>query len=383
MRKRASNPLVAAAAVATAAILLLAACAGPGSASRTRPDASRFAPAAPSATGSVKVLRTLVRGANVPWGMARLPDGDVVYTTRDTHLVRRLNLKTGKVHTLDRIKAARSETSIGGEGGLLGIAVDPNFSRTHVLYIYYSTNTDNRVARVRYYPHRRPHHKLGRPHVILKGIPHGVHHNGGQLKFGPGRMLFVSTGDAENSSLAQNKHSLGGKILRITRYGDPAPGNPIKGSPIWSWGHRNVQGLAYDRAHRLWASEFGDRKADELNLIKPGHNYGWPATQGRTGNKKYTSPVAQWGTEIDSPSGIAFTNGVIWMAALKGERLWRIPMDGAKTAASPKPYLIGKYGRLRSLLWIGSGRLLVSTSNTDGRAVPGRHDDRILEIAVR
>lgn len=345
-------------------------------------DAPR-AVAAPAATGSVKVVRTLVRDQNVPWGMARLPGGDVVYTSRDTHLIRRLNLKTGTFHTLGRIKAARSQTSAGGEGGLLGIAVDPDFSRTHVLYVYYSTSSDNRVARVHYYPHRRPYHRLGKPNVILKGIPHGIHHNGGQLKFGPGGMLFVSTGEAGNSALAQNKKSLGGKILRITRWGHPAPGNPIKGSPVWTWGHRNVQGLAYDGAHRLWASEFGDRTADELNLIKAGHNYGWPATQGRTSHKGYTSPVAQWGTEVDSPSGITFTHGVIWMAALKGERLWRIPMDGAKTAARPKSYLLGKYGRLRGLLWIGPGRILVSTSNTDGRATPGRTDDRILELSVR
>jgi glucose/arabinose dehydrogenase len=381
MIKKPSQLLSAAAAVSTAVALLLTGCASPGL--KAAPDAPRFAPAAPSATGSVRVVRTLVRDQNVPWGMARLPGGDIVYTTRDTHLIRRLNLKTRTFHTLGRINAARSETSIGGEGGLLGIAVDPQFTSNHLLYVYYSTSSDNRVARVRYYPHRRASHQLGTPQVILKGIPHGIHHNGGQLKFGPGRLLYVSTGDAEVSSRAQNLHSLGGKILRITRSGKAAAGNPIRGSRLWTWGHRNVQGLAFDGSHRLWASEFGDRTADELNLIKPGHNYGWPATQGRTNNPKYTSPVVQWGTEVDSPSSIAFTNGVIWMAALKGERLWRIPMNGAKAAAAPHSYLVGKYGRLRGLLWIGPGRLLVSTSNTDGRATPGRHDDRILELSVR
>jgi glucose/arabinose dehydrogenase len=339
--------------------------------------------AAPSATGSVKVVRTVLRGENVPWGMARLPGGDIVYTTRDTHLVRRLNLKTGTFHSLGRIKAARSQTSSGGEGGLLGIAVDPNFTRTHLLYVYYSTASDNRVARVHYYPGRRAYHRLGRPQVIVKGIPHGIHHNGGQLKFGPRGRLYISTGEAGNTALAQNKHSLGGKILRVTQHGRPVAGNPIAGSRLWTWGHRNVQGLAWDGSHRLWASEFGDRKADELNLIRKGHNYGWPATQGRTSHNGYTSPVAQWGTEVDPPSGIAFTNGVIWMAALKGERLWRIPMNGTRTAAAPKAYLVGTYGRLRSLLWIGSGRLLVTTSNTDGRGAPGRNDDRILELSVR
>jgi len=347
------------------------------------PGATPIAHATPAGTGSVKVVRTVVKDEDVPWGMARMPDGDLIYTTRDSHLIRRINLKTGKRHTLRKIKAARSDPGQGGEGGLLGIAVDPHFRSTHEVYIYYSTTHDNRVARLHYYPHRKPYHRLTKPDVILKGIPHSIHHNGGQLSFGPGGMLYVTTGDAENTSLPQNKKSLGGKILRITTAGKPAPGNPIKGSPVWTWGHRNVQGLAWDPSHRLWASEFGDRTADELNLIKKGHDYGWPATQGRTSHKGYTSPVAQWGTEVDSPSGIAYTEGAIWMAALKGERLWRIPMDGAHTAGKPKAYLVGKYGRLRSLLWIGKGKLLVTPSNTDGRATPGRSDDRILELSVR
>ncbi|GAB3922029.1 oxidoreductase [Microlunatus endophyticus] len=339
-------------------------------------------PAAQAATGSVKVLRTLVKGQNVPWGLAKLSDNKIVYTERDTHLIRWVNVRTGTFHTIGKIKPARSDPSAGGEGGLLGIAVDPQFSKTHVLYVYYSTAKDNRVARVHYYPNRAPYHQLGRPHVIKAGIPHGLHHNGGQLRFSPGGMLYVTTGDAENTSLPQKKTSLGGKILRITRYGKPAPNNPFKGSSVWSYGHRNVQGLSWDPSGRLWASEFGDRKADELNLIKKGHNYGWPATQGKTSHKGYTSPVAQWGTEVDSPSGIAYTNNTIWMAALKGERLWRIPMHGAK-AGTPKAFLVGKYGRIRGVLRLSPGKLLITTSNTDGRATPGRSDDRIIEVSVR
>jgi len=339
-------------------------------------------PTAEAATGSVRVVRTLAKDQNVPWGMALLPGGGVVYTTRDTHVVKWLDPKNGTRRNLGRITAARSDPSSGGEGGLLGIAVDPHFNSNRLLYIYYSTATDNRVARVKLAAKGSPYHRLGTPHVILKGIPHNTHHNGGQLSFGPGGRLFVTTGDAENTALPQNKKSLGGKILRITTDGKPAPGDPIAGSPVWTWGHRNVQGLAWDPSHRLWASEFGDRTADELNLIRKGHDYGWPATQGRTSHKGYTSPVAQWGTEVDSPSGIAYTKGVIWMAALKGERLWRVPISGSHTAGKPKAYLVGKYGRLRGLLWIGKNRLLVTTSNTDGRATPNASDDRILELAV-
>jgi glucose/arabinose dehydrogenase len=375
--------------IVLAAAVTATSCAGPDAGPRLTalPDHSpaqdaKVAPAAPAAQGSVRVVRAVVKGANVPWGMARLPDGDLLYTTRDTHKIRRVDLRSGRAHTLGVIGQARSNKP-GGEGGLLGIAVDPGFSRNHVLFIYYSTSNDNRIARIHYYPNRRSFHQLGAPHVIKKGIPHGLHHNGGQLRFGPDGLLYASTGEAGNPSLAQNKKSLGGKILRMTKYGRPAAGNPFAGSTVWTYGHRNVQGLAWDTGRRMWASEFGDKSADELNLIKKGHNYGWPATQGRTGDKQYTSPVAQWGTDVDSPSGIAYTQGSIYMAALRGERLWRIPMNGARTAGSPKGFLVGKYGRLRSLLWIGPGRLLVSTSNTDGRANPGGNDDRILELAVR
>lgn len=366
---KARQLLVGAAAGATATALLT------GLAPGTTPTAE--------AAGSVTVIRTLATRQNVPWGLARLPGGtNVLYTDRDTHMIKQLNLKTGKHITLGKISAARSDPGDGGEGGLLGIAVDPHYDSNHLLYVYYSTATDNRVARVKVHK-GKPGHRLDTPKVILKGIPHNVHHNGGQLMFGPAGELLVTTGDAENTSLPQNKRSLGGKILRITTSGKPAPGDPIKGSPVWTWGHRNVQGLATDPTGRLWASEFGDRKADELNLIMKGHDYGWPATQGKTSHKGYTSPVVQWGTEVDSPSGIAYARGSIWMAALKGERLYRIPIHGSRAAGKPTAFLVGKYGRLRSVLALGSGKLLVTTSNTDGRTSPGRNDDRILELSVR
>ncbi|HEY9294635.1 MAG TPA: PQQ-dependent sugar dehydrogenase, partial [Microlunatus sp.] len=172
-------------------------------------------------------------------------------------------------------------------------------------------------------------------------------------------------------------------ILRMTASGKPAPGNPIDGSVMWSYGHRNVQGLAWDPAGRLWASEFGDKTADELNLIKPDHNYGWPETQGKTGDDRFTSPVAEWGTDEDSPSGIAYAAGSIWMAALQGTRLWRIPLDGAEPVAAPQDFLKDEYGRLRSVIAIDEHTVLVTTSNTDHRSSPRSGDDRILQLTVR
>jgi glucose/arabinose dehydrogenase len=396
-------PLVA----ATISAVLLAACSGgnqpgsrtssPGSvATSTAPSGSPTAGSAASTPasspavsdtpapvhGSVKVDRVVATNINVPWGLALLPGGDLLVSSRDTRRITRINLASGRKTDLGEVLQARSTGNIGGEGGLLGVVLSPDFSQNHQLFIYYSTDQDNRIARLTYDQSASPGHQINGLKVILTGIPHGTIHNGGRLAFGPDGMLYATTGESGDPSLSQDKGSLGGKILRMTASGQPAPGNPNPHSVVWTYGHRNVQGLAWDRSGRLWASEFGDRKADELNLIQKDHNYGWPATQGRTDIAKYTSPVAEWGTEVDSPSGIAFAGGSIWMAALRGERLWRIPLDGARTAGRPEDFLTGEYGRLRSVLALDAHTLLVTTSNTDGRGTPGPADDRILELTV-
>jgi glucose/arabinose dehydrogenase len=333
--------------------------------------------------GSVRVVRTVADGINVPWGLARLGEDELLVNSRDSRTITRVDIATGRKTRAGEITQARSNGTRGGEGGLLGLAVSPDFTRNHVLYVYYSTDRDNRIARVTLDRDAQPGQQLRDLQVIVDGIPHGLHHNGGRMAFGPDGMLYATTGEAGDPELSQDRSSLGGKILRMTTSGAPAPGNPDPRSLVWSYGHRNVQGLAWDPAGRLWASEFGERTADELNLIVKDHNYGWPDTQGRTDNPDYTSPVAQWGTEVDSPSGIAYAGGAIWMAALRGERLWRIPLDGTRTAGPPEDFLNGRHGRLRSVLALDDHTLLVTTSNTDGRGAPDRSDDRILELAVR
>lgn len=343
---------------------------------------SATTPTPAPAIGSVKVDRTIATGLNVPWGLARLPGGDILVTSRDTYRLTRIDLATGASTLVGAVSQAVSNVSQAGEAGLLGIAVSPHFSTDHRLFIYYSTAGDNRVARFTYDQSAAAGHQLTGQTIILSGIPHSVHHNGGRLGFGPDGMLYVGTGDASESSRAQNRSDLGGKILRITADGKPAPGNPWAGSPVWTMGHRNVEGMAWDPAGRMWASEFGDKKADELNLIVKGHNYGWPDVEGKGGSAGFTDPVAQWGTEADSPSGIAIAGGSVWMAALKGERLWRIPLNGTGLAAQPTAFLTGTYGRLRSVLTIDDHTILVTTSNTDGRAEARSGDDRILELTV-
>ncbi len=335
----------------------------------------------PSKRGTVTVVATVASGLGVPWGLAQLPDRSVLVTTRDDYRLHRLDVAGRRTTRVGTVPGVVSNVDQQGEAGLLGVAVSPDFAGDRRIYLYYSTARDNRIGWATYGVSADAGRSLGRVHTIVTGIPHGVHHNGGRLAFGPDKMLYASTGEAEQEQLAQDKSSLGGKILRMTRSGKPAPGNPF-GTLVWSYGHRNVQGLAFDDGDRLWASEFGDKGADELNLIRKGRNYGWPATQGRTSDPAYTSPVAQWGTEEDSPSGIAYAGGSIWMAALQGERLWRIPLDGAHPLAEPQGFLDGRYGRLRSVLAISDSDLLVTTSNRDGRARAKSGDDRVLLLRV-
>ena len=341
-------------------------------------------PPSPStaAEGSVRVLATLASGIDVPWGLAALPQGAVLLTERDSSQVSRLDVGAGRLTRLGLVPGVVSNVDQQGEAGLLGIAVSPTFARDKLVFVYYSTASDNRIARMTYDASRPPGRQLGSPSVIVKGIPHNVHHNGGRLAFGPDGYLYATTGDAQQPSLAQDKGSLGGKILRMTTTGRPAPGNPF-GTLVWSYGHRNVQGIAWDADGRMWASEFGDHSEDELNLIERGHNYGWPQTEGETSRSGVTGPVAQWGPSEDSPSGVAVAGGSVWMAALRGERLWRVPLDGARVRTEPEDFLVGRYGRLRSVLAIDDGTLLLTTSNRDGRQAPGARDDRILLVALR
>ncbi|MFF4804595.1 PQQ-dependent sugar dehydrogenase [Streptomyces sp. NPDC001351] len=376
--------------LATTALLLTAGCSsgggpggggdrtGPGSTAATSSSSQQAAEQAPPAKGSVKVLRTVATGLKTPWGLARLPGGGLLVSSRDEGTITKVDEKTGSRTELGKV----SGVSPAGEGGLLGIALSPDFAADHMIYAYFTSASDNRIVRLLYDARKPAGEQLGAPDTIFKGIPKGHIHNGGRIAFGPDRMLYAGTGESGNRGLAQDRNSLGGKILRLTPEGDPAPGNPFPGSPVYSYGHRNVQGLAWDPEQRLLASEFGQDTWDELNAIKPGGNYGWPNAEGRSSDPKYQDPLAQWHTDDASPSGIAYAEGSIWMAALKGERLWRIPLKGTAASADPQPFLRGEYGRLRTVVSAGGDKLWLTTSNTDGRGDPKSGDDRILELRV-
>ncbi|KUJ64578.1 glucose sorbosone dehydrogenase [Streptomyces albus subsp. albus] len=340
-------------------------------------------PSGAPAKGSAKVVATLATGIDTPWGLAPLPDGDLLVSSRDTGKIFRIARDGGKKTELGSVAGVAPE----GEGGLLGIAVSPQFGADHLVYAYFTTASDNRIARMLYDPKKPAGEQLGAPDTVLRGIPKGAVHNGGRIAFGPDRMLYAGTGESGDRSLAQDKESLGGKILRMTPDGQPVHGNPDADSVVYSYGHRNVEGLAWDRDKRLWASEFGQDTWDELNLIAPDGNYGWPEVEGKAGDEAagqgFTDPVEQWKPAVASPSGIAYAKGSIWMAGLRGERLWRIPLRGAKPVAKPQSFLTGKYGRLRTVVATDDGGLWLVTSNTDGRGKPRRGDDRILRVEIR
>ena len=340
----------------------------------SKPTEDTSSPGGPTTTptpgGPVKVVRTLTTGLAVPWGLAFLPDGRAVVTERDSGRVLVVDPRSGKATPIGSIDMAAPNV----EAGLLGVAVSPSFVDDHLLYFYVSTPEDNRIVRATW-----DGGLVAEPQTILGGIPVGPIHDGGRLAFGPDGYLYASTGETGNGDLSQDTSSLAGKILRITADGKPAPGNPFGDSPVYSYGHRNVQGLAWDDSGHLWASEFGDSTFDELNLIEPGNDYGWPLFEGRGDDPSYTDPQVVWSTDDASPSGLAYTDGHLWLAALRGQRLWRIDVEGTR-ASNPTDFFVGSYGRLRTVVVAPDGKLWVTTSNKDGRGVPAPDDDRILVV---
>jgi len=286
-------------------------------------------------------------------------------TERDTGEIKLVSGgKARVVRDLDEVRPA-------GEGGLLGLAIT---SDAKTVFAYYTAAEDNRIVAMSWNGRR-----LGAPEVILRGIPKGIRHNGGRMVVGPDNRLYVGTGEVGQTGLAQDKDSLGGKVLRLTLRGNPAPGNPFD-NEVYSYGHRNVEGLAFDDEGRLWVSEFGDQTWDELNLIRKGGNYGWPQVEGRSKTKGLVNPKLVWKPSEASPSGLAFWQGELWMAALRGQRLWEIPLEG-DDAKKPMDHYVSDYGRLRAVTPTADGKaLLLSTSNTDGRLEPKTGDDRVLRL---
>lgn len=323
-----------------------------------------------STSGAAEAGRTVVAtNLDVPWGLAFLPDGSALVTQRDKGDVYRVRIGAAPVKV-----GSVAGVNADGEAGLLGIAVSPEFATDRRVFVYFTSDSDNRVARM-----TLDGNTLTQDKVVLEGIPKGAIHDGGRIAFGPDKRLYVGTGDGGDRSRSQDRESLGGKILRIDQEGKAPSDNPVAGSPVWTWGHRNVQGFAWDAAGRMFATEFGQNTWDELNHIRKGQNYGWPEVEGQGDNPAYVNPLTQWTTDQASPSGMAIgTDGAAYVAALGGRALWQVPLTGA-TAGTPKKLLDAELGRLRTVERAADGRLWIVTSNTF-RGSPNDGDDQIIAI---
>ncbi|OFI39696.1 glucose sorbosone dehydrogenase [Arthrobacter sp. SW1] len=369
-RRRASLPfaLLRPLALLLSGGLLLSGCTAgppaPGSTTTARGGTEPSATAPGGSTAPVgrpgkepSVEQKLDLGLDLPWSVVFLPDRTAVISERDSKLLK--VVRNGEATVIGEVPGVVP----GGEGGLLGLALSPGFSTDRLLYFYYTAESDNRIARARLEAGPGGKLTLGNSTVVFSGIRKASTHNGGRIRFGPDGFLYVGTGDAQQREQAQDRNALGGKILRLTPDGQPAPGNPFGDNPVYSYGHRNVQGLAWDKDGRLWASEFGPDVDDELNLIRPGGNYGWPEVTGAPGRGEFIDAKAVWPSTSDaSPSGLEITGGVAYTAALRGQRLWTVPLDGEQ-AGDPVSYFTGEFGRLRDVSLASDGTLWVLSNN--------------------
>lgn len=311
-------------------------------------------------------IEILAENLDAPWSIAFFGQTPLI-SERDTGRILEMEAD-GSTREMGVVEQAASSR---GEGGLLGIAIHEN-----QLYTYLTTGPDNRI--IRYDLTGEPgSYELDSPQELFIGIPAAGYHNGGRIAFGPDGMLYVTAGDALAPSQSQDLDSIAGKILRITPDGDIPDDNPFPDSPVYSYGHRNPQGLAWDEEGTMYSSEFGKDDWDELNIIEPGGNYGWPEVEGTGGEPEYIDPVQQWTPAEASPSAIEIHNDTIYMVALRGQRLWEIPLEDVSASAD---YLDQEFGRLREVTTAPDGSLWILTNNTDGVGAPSDGDDLLLRI---
>lgn len=335
-----------------------------GTAAGTVPGPGGSTAASPGkngATGSGEPqVSAKIDGLQLPWSTVFLPDGTAVISERDSALLKAV--RDGRITTVGQVPGVVP----GGEGGLLGLALSPDYAADRFIYLYFTAAEDNRIARLRIEPEGAGTGsglRLGAPDVIFSGIPKASTHNGGRIRFGPDGFLYVGTGDSQRREQPQDRNALGGKILRLTRDGEPAPGNPFPGNPVYSLGHRNVQGLAWDAEGRLWASEFGPDVNDELNLIQAGGNYGWPVVTGAPHRQEFIDAKVVWpSTAESSPSGLEIAGTTAYLGALRGQRIWSVPLNG-ENAGKPVGYFTQQYGRIRNVSLAPNGDLWALSNN--------------------
>jgi len=325
---------------------------------------------------NIDQIRVVAQNLEIPWDFAFLPNDDLLVTER----IGRLQLiKPTGVKTEIPILGVKT----GGEGGLLGITLHPDFSENKFIYLYLSSagtqgKTINRVER-----HMFDGVKLSEKTTIIDGIPGATYHDGGRIEFGPDKMLYITTGDAGESKLAQNRDSLAGKLLRLHDDGTIPEDNPF-GTAVYSYGHRNSQGLAWDSVGRLWSTEHGRSGVtsglDELNLIQKGGNFGWPDIQGKETKAGMIVPVLESGSDVTwAPASLAYHDNMLFFGGLRGEGLYKVELEGS-TFVSLKKYFEKEFGRIRTVRVGPDNRIYFSTSNRDGRGNPLEGDDKIISI---
>jgi glucose/arabinose dehydrogenase len=305
-------------------------------------------------------------GLDAPWSVV-FRDGTPLVSERDSARILEL-AEDGSARAIGAVEGVTA----GGEGGLLGLAVD----HRDRLYAYSTAAGGNRIQRFDV-TGTAGSLRLGRPETLIDGLPSAGVHNGGRIAFGPDDLLYATVGDAGQRSIAQDVDSLGGKILRMTPDGDVPDDNPFPGSLVYSYGHRNPQGLAWTDDGTMFASEFGQNTWDELNIITPGANYGWPTVEGIADAEAFTNPVQQWDPGDASPSGIAHADGTVFIANLRGAVLRAVPVADPTTSTD---HYGDEYGRIRDVIVTPDNQLWLVTNNTDGRGEPGPDDDRILSV---
>ena len=319
----------------------------------------------------------LAENLNVPWEVEVLGEDRHLVTERSGDLVL---IEDGETQVLEQFDQLDNPPL--GEGGLLGIATHPNFAENNYLYVYQTVDRESIENTVRRYEVDFESGALRDETIIIDGIPSHRFHNGGRIAFGPDEYLYITTGDAKTATLAQDRESLAGKILRLTDDGGIPEDNPF-GNEIYSYGHRNAQGLAWDDAGRLWATEHGSQARDELNLVAAGENYGWPKSSGDDTDPEMRSPVYHSGPyDTWAPAGTAAADGSVFFAGLRGERLYEAGITGDRVS-SFTAHFSGDFGRIRAVTVGPDGEYLYfTTSNTDGRGDAGANDDKLIRVPL-
>lgn len=333
-------------------------------------------------TNDVCSVSQVATDTDIPWGLVNLPDGTVLYGRRDAQNIVRLDPATGQKTSVGTVPNVQSTD---GEGGLMGLALSPTFSTDRWLYVMHTSPTDNRIVRIKY---ENGALTLSSLQVLLSGIGRNKFHNGGRLRFGPDGKLYASTGDAQNGAYAQDLNNLAGKVLRLNADGTIPSDNPF-GNYVWSYGHRNPQGLAFDSQGRLWEQEFGNSVMDETNLIQRGGNYGWPncegtVSQGGSGcaTAGYIAPKRTYSTAEGSCSGIAVVRDVLYVACARGTRLYREVISGTELT-NVQQFFVGTYGRLRTVEPTLDGNLWMTTTNQgDKDSIPDNSNERIFRVVL-